>query len=74
VCVYESVVICPSLTGLNNGAMTCSLGADGVPTNGDSCNFTCNTGYELTGSDTRTCQNDASWSGSETICSRGGYF
>ena len=22
----------------------------------DTCSFTCNTGYELTGSDTRTCQ------------------
>ena len=25
-------------------------------------------GYELTGSDTRTCQSDATWSGSEAEC------
>ena len=38
---------------------------------GDTCNFTCNTGYELTGSDTRTCQSDGSWSGSDDVCRRG---
>jgi len=32
---------------------------------GDTYSFTCNTGYELTGSDTRTCQSDGSWSGSD---------
>ena len=38
---------------------------------GDTCSFTCNTGYELTGSDTRTCQSDGSWSGSNDVCRRG---
>ena len=38
---------------------------------GDTCSFTCNTGYELTGSDTRTCQSDGSWSGSDDVCRRG---
>ena len=38
---------------------------------GDTCSFTCNTGYELTGSDTRTCQSNGSWSGSETMCREG---
>ena len=37
---------------------------------GDTCSFTCNTGYELTDSDTRKCQSDGSWSG-EATCSRG---
>ena len=36
---------------------------------GDTCSFTCNTGYELTGSDTRTCQSDGSWS--SYTCRRG---
>ena len=35
---------------------------------GDSCSFTCNTGYELAGSDTRTCQSDGSWSNSDVEC------
>jgi len=50
--------------------MICSLGDDGIPSYDDICDFTCNAGFELTGSDTRTCQSDESWSGSETICSR----
>ena len=35
----------------------------------DTCSFTCNTGYELTGSPQRTCQSDGSWSGSPVSCS-----
>ena len=65
---------CPSLTGPNNGTMNCSLGDDGIPTYEDTCNFTCNTGYELTGSDSRICQSDGSWSGNETMCRRGMVF
>ena len=37
----------------------------------DACYFTCNTGFNLTGSDTRTCQSDGSWSRNETKCERG---
>ena len=49
--------------------ISCSLGDDGVPSYQDTCIFTCNTGYELTGSDTRTCQSDGSWSGNDAVCS-----
>ena len=56
----------------SDGEITsCSSGRVGVGYEGDTCSFTCNTGYELTGSDTRTCQSDGSWSGSETTCGRG---
>jgi len=41
---------------------------------GDNCSFTCNIGYELTGSDTRTCQSNGSWSGSDDACRRGELF
>jgi len=51
--------------------VTCSLGDDGVPSYEDTCSFTCNTGYELTGSKTRTCQSDGNWSGNSHICRRG---
>ena len=40
----------------------------------DTCSFTCNTGYELTGSDTRTCQSNGIWSGSEAVCRRGNVY
>ena len=41
--------------------MSCSSGRVGVGYEGDTCSFTCNTGYELTGSNARTCQSDGSW-------------
>ena len=62
---------CSPLTDPNNGVIKCFLGDDGVPSYEDICSFTCNTGYELTGSDTRTCQSDGSWSGSDAVCKRG---
>ena len=70
---YHLIVSCSSLTDPNNGVLSCSLGDDGAPSYEDTCSFTCNTGYELTGSDTRTCQSDGSWSGSNATCSRGSY-
>ena len=51
--------------------LNCTLGDDRVPSYGDICNFTCNTGYELTDSDTRICQSDKNWSGSDDVCRRG---
>ena len=59
------------VTNPNNGNVIYSLGDDGFPSYEDTCSFTCNTGYELTGSDNRTCQSDGNWSGSDTTCSRG---
>ena len=62
---------CDNLSTPANGEITCSSGRVGVGYEGDTCSFTCNTGYELTGSDTRTCQSDGSWSGTEAICIEG---
>ena len=63
---------CPSLTAPNNGMISCSLGSDGVPNPEDTCTYTCDVGYMLTNNvETRTCQNDESWSGSVAVCSRG---
>ena len=64
------VVLCSSLNGPDNGAINCSLGDDETLFYEDICSFTCNTGYELTGSDTRTCQSDGSWSDSDVVCRR----
>ena len=55
----------------NNGVINCSLGDDGVPSYEDTCSFTCNTGYELTSSEIRTCQSNGSWSDSDDVCRRG---
>ena len=62
-------VQCDNLSTPANGEITsCSSGRVGVGYEGDTCNFTCNTGYELTGSSERTCQSDGSWSGSPVSC------
>ena len=50
--------------------VNCLLGNDEIPSYKDTCSITCNTGYELTGSDTRTCQSNGSWSGSDGVCRR----
>ena len=65
-------VQCPVLSNPMNGDMYCLL-MDGImaPSYGEICTFACNTGYELTGSDTRTCQSNGSWNGTDTICKRG---
>ena len=70
----DILVSCQSLDNPSNGMISCSQGGDAVPSYEDTCNFTCNTGYELTGSDTRTCQSDGSWSGDGAMCSRGEWF
>ena len=71
--LYILLVSCPSLSDPSNGMINCSLGDNETTSYEDTCSFTCNTGYELTGSDTRTCQSDRSWSGSDTVCSRSEY-
>ena len=37
----------------------------------DTCSFSCDDGYELTGSENRTCQSDQTWSGTEPMCLQG---
>ena len=65
---------CDDLSSPANGEMmSCSSGKVGVGYEGDTCSFTCNTGYELTGSDTRTCQSNGNWSGNDVMCTRGTY-
>ena len=64
------LVSCPLLDSPDKGMISCSLGDDGVLSYEDTCTYTCNTGYELTNSNTRTCQSDGSWSGSAPMCRR----
>ena len=56
------------LTPANGEIASCSSGTVGVGYERDNCSFTCNTGYELTGSSERTCQSDGGWSGSPVSC------
>ena len=74
VATYFAIVNCSLLNNPENGIINCSLGDNGVPSYEDTCSFKCNTGYELTGSDTRICQSNGSWSGSDGVCGRGTYI
>ena len=62
------IVQCSELRDPMNGMISCSLISSPIFFYEDICSYTCNTGYELTGSDTRTCQSDGSWSGSPVSC------
>ena len=53
---------------MDNGNIDCSVGDDGVYSYEDTCNITCDTGYTLTGSNTRMCLSNGSWSGMDGAC------
>ena len=63
-------VSCGALDDPDNGAMTCS-GTGSVY--GDTCSFTCDDGFALAGSATRTCQSDRTWNGSVALCEQGNF-
>ena len=67
------IVQCPTLATPTNGGRLCLLMSGIIPSYEDTCTFSCDIGYELTGNDTRTCQSDGSWSGSDVMCRRGRY-
>jgi len=61
---------CQLLTDPDNGVISCSLGDDGQASLGDTCNYTCNSGYELSGNVSRSCELNGNWSGTEPTCTR----
>ena len=67
----HTLVLCSPLTDLNSGVANCSLGDDGVFSYEDTCSFTCNADYMLTGSIIRMCQSNGNWSGRVSVCRRG---
>jgi len=62
---------CQLLTVPDNGIISCSLGDDGQASLGDTCNYTCSSGYELSGNVSRSCKLNGNWSGTEPTCTRG---
>ena len=55
---------CGTLPNPSNGSVSHTAGT----TFGQTATYSCNTGYTLVGNDTRTCQADGMWSGSEPTC------
>ena len=55
---------CGNLTDPSNGQVNLTAGT----TFGENATYSCNTGYNLVGDSTRTCQATGNWSGSEPTC------
>ena len=64
--LLSTVVDCGTLTNPANGLVSYS----GRTTFGQTATYSCNTGYNLVGSSTRTCQATGVWSGSAPTCRR----
>ena len=67
-CRYVFLILtgvdCGNLTDPVNGSVTHTVGT----TFGQTANYRCNTGYDLVGDSTRTCQATGNWSRSEPTC------
>jgi len=62
----STVVDCGNLTNPANGQVSHTAGT----TFGETATYSCNTGYNLVGNSTRTCEATGAWSGSEPTCER----
>ena len=55
----------PQLSAPDNGGMECT----GDQITGESCTFSCRYGFELMGTETRSCQTNSLWTGVNAVCS-----
>ena len=62
--LFLTVVDCGALNASANGQVSHTNGT----TFGQIATYSCDTGYNLVGNSTRTCQADGVWSGSEPTC------
>ena len=61
---FVAVVDCGTLNALANGQVSHTAGTKF----GQTATYSCNTGYNLVGDSTRTCQATGVWSGGEPTC------
>ena len=65
----SSVVMnCTFLPDLNNGMVIYNPQGQDQTLVGATVNYTCNTGYTLSGNNMRTCQASGAWSGTAPTC------
>ena len=62
--LYFTTVNCGLLTDPTNGQVDTSSGT----TFGSTATYTCDTGYTLSGSQSRTCRADGNWTSTEPLC------
>ena len=63
--LLSTVVNCNALSDPANGQVSTNR-----TTFGETATYICNTGYNLVGDSTRTCEAAGQWSGSEPTCER----
>ena len=63
---FSTVQCTYSLSSPANGGIVCN--SSGILHYEDQCLFSCDPGYELTGSSSRQCLSNGSWSGSDVTC------
>ncbi len=66
-CLHTYVLLavdCGSLNNTANGLVSTSSGTTFMMT----ANYTCNTGYNIVGSESRTCEASGVWSGEAPVC------
>ena len=63
-CFFLAAVDCGSLTDPANGQVDHTSGT----TLGQTATYSCNTGYNVVGDSSRTCQAEVIWSGSAPTC------
>ena len=66
---HSTVADCGSLVAPENGTLT----IDNTTFN-STANYSCNVGYNITGAEMRTCQENGSWSGQEPTCQSECFF
>ena len=70
--IFLLIVTCPALTVPDNGSRTCSPINGEEPKPGDSCTFTCNPGFNLSGRAIRMCLDTGMWNdNSQPTCEPG---
>ena len=70
--VVAALAMCPILTDPDNGVVDCSVEDGEVPTEGDTCIYICDEGFDPSGGEiTRECLSDGNWSGNDVACDRG---
>jgi len=65
------VVDCSELPQPEHGSVTCDYGSDRRPSFEDVCQYSCEDGFDLVGSRSRSCLSTGMWSNNEPTCRRG---
>ena len=70
-CISTGIpAVCLDLVDPDNGRVNYETQEGSTTTQESLATYICNTGYQLNGTSSRTCQSDGTWSGSAPTCTR----